>query len=139
MERTLTAATPDAYADTRAALQGKKSRGALLGSPKEALKIATTNSRRKRAETSWLKVIDITSFIAADPLRRELTKRELTKSLNAANIKTTRGNDWTMDALTRPLRKALAHIALQDEADDGPVGFDEVGLLRTFDGVDENA
>lgn len=61
---------------------------------------------------------DIAIFICANPVRRGWTKRELVAALNVVGIKTTYGNNWTMHALMRPLRKAKAHIRPQEEPDD---------------------
>ena len=69
-------------------------------------------------------IVDIANFISGDPARRTMSRRELVEALNAAGLKTTRGNRWTVGALTRPLRKAKEHIQLQEEPDEGPIGFD---------------
>lgn len=101
--------------NTTDALAGKSAGGIHLGATAKTLRKATATSLRNRSEHAWHTVIDIAIFISADPIRRGWTKRELVAALNDAGIRTTRGNRWTMDSLTRPLRNAKAHIRLQDE------------------------
>lgn len=115
--------------DTKTAFQGKKARGSLLGATQKTLRHATDTNIRNRSANAWKTVIDIAIFICADPIRRTWTRRELVAALNDAKIKTTRGNAWTIESLTRPLRKAKLHINLQDEPDENPVGFDHVLLV----------
>ena len=117
--------------DTKAALAGKKSRGASVGATAKTLRKATESSLRTRSMEAWKTVTDIAIFISADSARQVMKRRELVEALNTANIKTTRGNPWTIGALTRSLRKAREHLALQNEADDGPAGFDNVLLTAT--------
>ena len=114
--------------DTKTALAEKKSRGASSGATAKTLHKMTESSLRTRSMEAWKTVTDIAIFISADSARQAMTRRALVESLNAANMKTTRGNPWTIGALTRPLQKAREHLALQNEADDGPAGFDDVLL-----------
>jgi DNA invertase Pin-like site-specific DNA recombinase len=114
--------------DTKTALSKKKASGVRLGAPKSVLEKATRSSTKQAAIAAWNTVTEIVRFISADPLRRDMTRRELVGALNKAGHKTARGRMWTIDALTRPLRKARAQLKLEDEPDEGPAGFDDVHL-----------
>ena len=108
-------------ADMRTALSTRKHGSS---SQKEKTRAATAQSMKSRSIAREFTIVDIANFISGDPARRTMSRRELVEALNAAGLKTTRGNRWTVGALTRPLRKAKEHIQLQEEPDEGPIGFD---------------
>lgn len=114
--------------DTKTGLGKMRASNVRLGAPKSVLEKATRSSSKQRAIAAWNNVLDIVKFISADPLRRDMTRRELADELNDAGINTTRGNAWTKESVTRPRQKAMAQLKLEDEPDDSPPSFDDVQL-----------
>ena len=112
--------------DIKSSLARTGARKAGSHASKKSLLKATAGSLRQRSVDAWMTVLNIVDFISADPIRIDWKRPQLVAGLNAASVKTTRGNVWTVGALTRPLRKAREHIKLQAEDDDGPTGFDAV-------------
>ena len=92
---------------TKAALKAAKARGVVLGNPRldEVRNSDTTAARAARVSQAKQRNIEILEIIneMRDSVENALSLRDLTKMLNDAGYKTSRGKEWHPTSVSRVL------------------------------------
>jgi len=92
---------------TKAALKAAKARGVVLGNPRldEVRNSDTTAARAARVSKAKQRNIEILEIIneMRDSVGNALSLRDLTKMLNDAGYKTSRGKEWHPTSVSRVL------------------------------------
>lgn len=99
---------------TKRALAKKKDQGIRLGNPTN-LPEAQKKGAARNQERSNRKAQEIARSMQDSPDWRSMTAQDVVDLLNRKTVRTSRGDEWTLDRIRRPLAKAKRLLASKEE------------------------